>query len=224
MKRANYSHIRVGVFLSFLSGALDAYTYLRQGGVFAGMQTGNIILMLIRLSQGAFSEVIPYLVSIIMFCLGTFLAKAIQDLAKHRSRHHSGTLILLYEMVLLCLASIFESDSPSLLVTSIIALAAAAQFLEFRSLKEYSYANNMMTGNLRNFISALYDAWILKERKAEEKAHAVGRVIVSFMLGVLVSALMASHIRAYSIWLLAFGLMVVIGLAHFQPNLIEDMD
>lgn len=43
----------IGVLLALTGGFLDAYTYVSRGGVFANAQTGNMVLLGIRLSEGA---------------------------------------------------------------------------------------------------------------------------------------------------------------------------
>lgn len=39
----------IGILLAMSAGGLDAYTYLVHGEVFAGLQTGNLILLGIHL-------------------------------------------------------------------------------------------------------------------------------------------------------------------------------
>lgn len=43
---------RLGAVLALTGGFLDAYTYLIRGGVFANAQTGNIVLLGVRLMEG----------------------------------------------------------------------------------------------------------------------------------------------------------------------------
>ena len=43
---------RLGAVLALTGGFLDAYTYLIRGGVFANAQTGNIVLLGVRLMRG----------------------------------------------------------------------------------------------------------------------------------------------------------------------------
>ena len=41
----------VGALLALTGGFLDAYSYLTRGGVFANAQTGNMVLLGLRLSE-----------------------------------------------------------------------------------------------------------------------------------------------------------------------------
>lgn len=40
-----FMHPLIAILLAITSGGIDAYTFIEQGGVFAGLQTGNSILL-----------------------------------------------------------------------------------------------------------------------------------------------------------------------------------
>ena len=42
----------LGALLTVGGGFLDAYTYFTRGGVFSNAQTGNLVLLAIRLAEG----------------------------------------------------------------------------------------------------------------------------------------------------------------------------
>ena len=46
----------VGALLALSGGLVDVYTYLIRGGVFAFAQTGNLVLLGIRLARGQLGE------------------------------------------------------------------------------------------------------------------------------------------------------------------------
>lgn len=66
----------IGVLLALTGGFLDAYTYVSRGGVFANAQTGNMVLLGIRLSEGAWRQAAYYFVPIVAFAAGVLLADA----------------------------------------------------------------------------------------------------------------------------------------------------
>lgn len=43
--------MRLGVLLALVGGGLDAYTFISRGGVFAGAQTGNVVLLGVAAAQ-----------------------------------------------------------------------------------------------------------------------------------------------------------------------------
>lgn len=71
----------IGVLLALTGGFLDAYTYVSRGGVFANAQTGNMVLLGIRLSEGAWRQAAYYFVPIVAFAAGVLLAELIQKKA-----------------------------------------------------------------------------------------------------------------------------------------------
>ncbi len=58
------------LFLSVSGGLQDAYTYLYRGKVFANAQTGNIVLMAVKLFAGKWGEALRYLIPLCAFALG----------------------------------------------------------------------------------------------------------------------------------------------------------
>ena len=64
-------------FLTVSSGLKDAYTYCCRGEVFANAQTGNIVLLGANLFSGRFGAALHYLLPILAFALGIFVA--VQD-------------------------------------------------------------------------------------------------------------------------------------------------
>ena len=54
MTKKNYrifERVRVAVLITFISGFLDAYTFVTQGKRFAGLQTGNFIYLMKSLAE-----------------------------------------------------------------------------------------------------------------------------------------------------------------------------
>ena len=51
-----FTHPLIAILLAITSGGIDAYTFIQQGGVFAGLQTGNSILFGISLANHDFAQ------------------------------------------------------------------------------------------------------------------------------------------------------------------------
>ena len=88
-------------FIILSGGLQDAYTYLCRGKVFANAQTGNIVLFSAYLFDGDWAHSRRYLVPVLSFMLGIFVAECIHRHFKHMERVHWRQLILLAEIVLL---------------------------------------------------------------------------------------------------------------------------
>jgi hypothetical protein len=64
----------VAMLLSAAGGALDAFTWLAHGGVFANAQTGNVVLLGVYAALGQWSEALRHIPPIVAFVLGVFVA------------------------------------------------------------------------------------------------------------------------------------------------------
>ena len=73
----------VGALLALTGGFLDAYSYLTRGGVFANAQTGNMVLLGLRLSEQRWSEALRYLIPILAFAAGVLLAEWMKSVFQH---------------------------------------------------------------------------------------------------------------------------------------------
>lgn len=62
--------------MCFAGGAMDGYSYVMRGGVLATAQTANLLLLGVHLSNENYGRVLSYLIPILCFMVGTYLAKA----------------------------------------------------------------------------------------------------------------------------------------------------
>ncbi|WP_412989605.1 YoaK family protein [Pediococcus siamensis] len=131
-----YQQLYFGAFLAAIAGGLDAYTYLEHGGVFAGLQTGNLILLGVNLSQGHFAKVGYYLIALLAFGLGTIFIRHVQHAFK-QNYGRRAYFVLGYEFVLMVLVAMISSNAPDVLTVILLAITAAAQLQEFRTYKAH---------------------------------------------------------------------------------------
>ena len=89
------------LFLSVSGGLQDVYTYLYRGKVFANAQTGNIVLMAVKLFAGEWGEALHYLMPLCAFALGIFVAEFIRLKLKRMQWLHWRQLVVLFEILLL---------------------------------------------------------------------------------------------------------------------------
>ena len=64
----------VGIMLALSGGFLDTYTYTLRGGVFANAQTGNLVLMAVKLADFDFLSALYYFIPVTAFFLGVLLS------------------------------------------------------------------------------------------------------------------------------------------------------
>lgn len=212
--KSNYEKLLPAVFLAASAGGVDAYSYLLHNEVFAGLQTGNLILLGINLGQGNFDHVGRYLFSLAMFMLGVLILRFIQHFYKADDKLSRQSLVINYEIVLLLFVIFIADWAPDLLVLAILSMSAAAQLQEFRKLHGSPYTSLMMTGNLRTVTENLYNGVVLKEEGSFKKVGIFGSIIFSFFLGAAISGMLIDQFKKYTIFISIIFLVMAIIISH----------
>ena len=88
-------------FIILSGGLQDAYTYISRGKVFANAQTGNIVLMSGCFFDGDFHRGLHYLIPVLAFVCGVFVAEQVHMRYKNMKRVHWRQLGVLAEVILL---------------------------------------------------------------------------------------------------------------------------
>lgn len=213
MTRPDYTTLLPGALLAATAGSLDGYTFLHQGAVFAGLQTGNLILLGVHLGGGQWTEAAHYAGALLTFMLGTAVARGIQH-RYHAARLDRGTLILCYELLLISLTLLVTQLGPQPLVTWLLAAAAAAQLQEFRSLHGAPFTSLMMTGNLRLLVESGYDWLIRREHEAKRRTVDILVILLSFAAGAAAVQGLSFILGRSALVLALASLMLVIATGH----------
>ena len=142
------------VFLALSGGFQDAYTYFTRDEVFSNAQTGNVVLMSQHFMEGRWQEGIRYLLPLLAFAVGVFIAERIQYRHRYAKRLHWRQGILLAEIAILFIVG-FMPEKWNLPATIMVSFACAMQVQTFRKVGGYSYASTMCIGNLRSGTAAL---------------------------------------------------------------------
>ena len=147
------------LFLSVSGGLQDVYTYLYRGKVFANAQTGNIVLMAVKLFAGEWGEALRYLMPLCAFALGILVAEFIRLKLKRMQWLHWRQLVVLFEILLLFVVG-FLPQELNLLANSLVSFSCAMQVQSFRKVNGYAFASTMCIGNLRSGMDSLC-AWLV---------------------------------------------------------------
>ena len=133
MKRWQTSEsITVGLFLALSGGFMDAYSYINRGKVFANAETGNIILMTLKICEGKFLESVNYLIPITSFAIGVAISEIIKRRKEKINMIHWRQIPLLLEIVAFIVVAFLPQDMNKI-ANSIISIFC------FRMLKIISY-------------------------------------------------------------------------------------
>lgn len=203
-----FTHPLIAILLAITSGGIDAYTFIEQGGVFAGLQTGNSILFGISLANHDFAQSLKYIFSIIFFALGIVIIKVMQR--KLDSINTRKVIIMFYEIVVIMLVGLLVKDTSSVLIVGLLSLVSAAQLQEFKLLKGNPFNPLMMTGNISKIANNAYLALVDHDKKAKSLLIDTIMVITSFILGTFIMGIVDHYLNAYSVLVLIIPLSLVI--------------
>ena len=187
-------------FLALSGGFQDAYTYNTRNEVFSNAQTGNVVLMSQHFMTGDWKAGVRYLLPLIAFVLGVFVADQIQMRYKYARRLHWRQGILLAEIVILFIVG-FIPHSLNMTATIFVSFACAMQVQTFRKVGGYSYASTMCIGNLRSGTAAL--SLYLRDKKAEHlrQTFYYFGIIFFFAIGAGIGGILSVCYGIHVIWI-----------------------
>lgn len=203
-----FMHPLIAILLAITSGGIDAYTFIQQGGVFAGLQTGNSILFGISLANHEFDQSLKYIFSIIFFALGIVIIKVMQR--KLDSINIRKVIIMFYEIVVIMIVGLLVKNTSSVLIVGLLSLVSSAQLQEFKLLKGNPFNPLMMTGNISKIANNAYLALVDHDKKAQSLLMDTIMVITSFILGTFIMGIVEHYLNAYSVLVLIIPLSLVI--------------
>ena len=207
-------------FIILSGGLQDAYTYLCRGKVFANAQTGNIVLFSAYLFDGDWTHSRRYLVPVLSFMLGIFVAECIHRHFKHMERVHWRQLILLAEIVLLFLVGFLPQDG-STAANALVSFVCAMQVQTFRKVNGYAFASTMCIGNMRSGMDSLC-SWVLNRNPAAlKKSLYYWGIILLFALGAGLGSLALDLCGAKAIWFSCLLLAVSFCLMFLKEDVEE---
>lgn len=200
--------IRLGVILALSGGFMDAYSYIGRGGVFANAETGNVVLMAIRLGEGDVVRALSYLVPIGAFALGVMISEAVRHRcddagAKLHWRQFSVTVEILAMLVVAALPQQMNG-----MANSLISLTCGIQVSAFAKIYGHVMATTMCTGNLRSGTQLFGIFLTTGDRAALKRGLFYYGCIVIFFLGAMVGGYMTTLIRERASLVVAGALML----------------
>ena len=174
----------VGIPVILSAGYMDVYTYLLRDGVFANAQTGNIILLAVRLTERQWQAALHYALPIVAFTAGILVSLIVRWKCKKLTAVHWRQVCLLMQAVILVMA-VFPGKPENILSSCMVSLACGIQLQSFRTLHGYSLATTMCIGNLRTATEQLFVFCVTKQRKTLHSCAVYAGVIGLFALGAV---------------------------------------
>ncbi len=204
--------IILNLILALSGGAMDAYSYLARGKVFANAQTGNILLLGINLASANFNRALKFFLPITAFVLGIFTANIIRYICRERAFHWRQIAVFM-EILLLAIVP-FISKENNAISNGLISLACGIQVQSFQSIYGNSIATTMCIGNLRKCMDNL-SKFIYSRKHLYLKQSAVYfLVILFFMIGAIVEGYLIKVLKLKAIVFSIILLVISFILMH----------
>ena len=205
--------LRVGLVLAAAGGYLDAYTYLCRGGVFANAETGNMVLLGVKLAAGDWGGAVKYLPPIFAFFLGVLAAEAIRRRGKAApsARVHWRQWVLALEIGVLAAAAFAPLGGAwDMAVNWAVSFVCALQVESFRRVHGKAYATTMCTGNLRQMGEHILAFAVDKRPGALRGVFKYVAIIVSFVMGAVIGTFFVAEMQEEAIWICCYTLFFVL--------------
>jgi len=188
------------LLLTTANGSLDAYTYLTRGGVFANVQTGNIILAALDLSERKLFAALDHFWSTIAFIAGVALAAHIKSGRVERLLPRSLFWTMGVQVTAMGIIGFVPATVPHSYVTVPISFLAAVQCGLFRNMGDVAYMPVATTGNLMRFVEAGYDGFVEDHAESRRAFRMYAVLITGFTSGAVMGAFASRAWGVHGIW------------------------
>jgi len=202
------------LLLTLANGFLDAHTYIARGGVFANVQTANVIFGAIATSEGKWAAALNHVWPLLAFIVGMALASHIKSGRVERVLPHALRWTIGVQAMALGIIGFVPADVPHSYVTVPISFLAAMQIGLFRNIGDLAYMPVATTGNLMRLMESWYDAFVEKNVESRKAFGVYASLISVFGFGALLGSFASVAWGVHAIWLpagfLAFTLCLFI--------------
>jgi uncharacterized membrane protein YoaK (UPF0700 family) len=200
------------LLLTLANGFLDAHTYLVRGGVFANVQTANVIFFAIDTSERKFTAALAHVWPLLAFIAGVTLASHIKSGRVERTVPRPLVWTMAIQAVALAVIGFVPASVPHSYVTVPISFLAAVQIGLFRNVGDLVYLPVATTGNLMRCVEAGYDGFVEKHAASRRAFGVYGALILAFTAGALIGAVASLALGVHAIWLPAGVLAITLCL------------
>ena len=208
--------LKIGIILNLVGGILDAHTFLFRNGVFANVQTGNIVFLALFIDRDKTQKSLQCIFSIIAFTIGIILTEFMKKKIKNTHRLNYVCFILIIEIFFITVASIFPKNMHNMLVIITITFACSMQTNAFRILEGTPYSTTMCTGNLRSACSYLFLSIYDKNKKNGKISLKYYTIVIVFFVGVLIGRFLTFYLEEKTLLVCSALLTVALFILIFS--------
>lgn len=203
--------------LTFITGLVDALSYLKLGHVFVANMTGNVVFLGFAVAGAQDFSVPASVVAIGAFLVGALAGGKLGTIAgSHRGRYLAIAIYLKIALISAALAVSLATSGPdgvvvSLVLTALLAMAMGLQNAAARRLAVPDLTTTVLTLTLTGLAA---DSTLAGGRDA----HAVRRVLAAATMfaGAAIGAVMALHVGFSAVLVLVLGLQIANAIAAYR--------
>jgi len=184
--------LRFGMAVTAVGGFLDAYSYIGRGGVFAGAQSGNVVLLGVSIADADWHGAVVLLAPIGAFMAGAAVAAGVRHSA-FTSELITQRVILMMEIALLVVAALVPDTAHDVPMSMLVSFAAALQVATFRKVRDWSFTTTITTNNLVTAVTSTIQAVSTDDRRAREQSTVFTCIVGSFLAGAIAGGGMTLH-------------------------------
>jgi uncharacterized membrane protein YoaK (UPF0700 family) len=188
-------------FSTFILGYLNAYSLLFRNASLVSPQTGNLVNLGIRLSQGNTEGLLNNLMLFGGFAVGCFIAPWVASKISNKKKEFfiSWTIFAIPAWLNLLLMG---SIPPALSIFT-LSFTSGIGLCFFRKIGKLDLNNNIMTGNLKNMFGTLFEVTILKNKEKSKNFILYAVTILLFFIGALVAGLVSKAGESSTLWVVS---------------------
>ncbi|MER6980426.1 YoaK family protein [Streptomyces carpinensis] len=210
----------VGAILASVGGFFDAYTFLRHG-VFANLQSGNVVLFCVQATARHWHAAVVLLVPVAAFVVGVLAVEVLGVPRVGRLVRRPLRLVLTLQIALLAMIAALPDGAPAPVTTVTVSFVAALQFSTFTTLRDAPYATVMTSGNLRTSVVAAYQWTVGKDPAAARRAGRYAVMVGAFAVGAVVGAICTRTVGTPAIAVAAVLLTAVLVMLVRETRRLE---
>lgn len=193
--------------MTMLGGFIGGYSYITRGGVFASAQTGNLIQLSLKMSEGRFDVWYLHILPMIMFGMGIMLCEFLKIHVGTNKNIHWMQSLLIIESVMLVIVAFMPIGRLNIYANMFLGCAAGMQTQCIRKVEGTVLMTTMLTGNARTLAENLFYAIHDRDREKGIIAWKLFGTIMFFIVGVMLGAIFSVRYHQRAI---IFGLAFVV--------------
>jgi uncharacterized membrane protein YoaK (UPF0700 family) len=211
--------LRFAVLLTATNGFLDAYTYITRDGVFANVQTANVIFGAMAVSGQHWGDALGRLWPILAFFAGVLTSSHIKSRTSSKLLRHPLRWVMASQSAALAVIGFVPTSVSPSLVTIPLSYLAANQVGLFRNVGEVPYMPIATTGNLMRLAEAGYTGFVDGQPDSRKAFRIYAVLIATFAAGAAIGALASFHWGVKAIWVPAVFLALTLVLFVIDERL-----